>query len=95
MFEAAAKARAGDLPYFQAMTAPELGSLLVGRDEDGRTLLHTAAAEGHLELLQLLIAAGSAKVVNKHDDEVSLCCCMTYPCAQPAPAAGGPHTKGA
>lgn len=77
MYEAAAKARAGDLAYFQAMPAIELGSLLVGRDEDGRTLLHTAAAEGHMELLQLLIAAGSAKVVNKHDDEVRLCCCMT------------------
>lgn len=73
MYEAAGKARDGDVSYFQAMPAPELGSLLVGRDEDGRTLLHTAAAEGHLELLQLLIAAGSAKVVNKHDDEVRAC----------------------
>jgi ankyrin repeat protein len=79
MYEAAAKARAGDLAYFQALSALELGSLLVGRDEDGRTLLHTAAAEGHLELLQLLIAAGATKVVNKHDDEVSLV--LTYPCA--------------
>lgn len=71
MYEAAGKARDGNLDYFKAMSAPELGSLIVGRDEDGRTLFHTAAAEGHLELLQLLIAAGSAKVCNKHDDEVS------------------------
>lgn len=71
MYEAAGKARDGDLAYFKSLSALELGSLLVGRDEDGRTLLHTAAAEGHLELLQLLIAAGSGKVANKHDDEVS------------------------
>jgi hypothetical protein len=31
-----------------------------------------AAAAGHLELLQLLIAAGSGKVASKHDDEVRL-----------------------
>lgn len=75
MYEAAGKARDGDLAYFKSLSALELGSLLVGRDEDGRTLLHTAAAEGHLELLQLLIAAGSGKVANKHDDEVS---CEAY-----------------
>jgi ankyrin repeat protein len=72
MFEAAGKARDGDVGYFQALPAPELVSLLVGRDEDGRTLFHTAAAAGHLELLHLLIAAGSGKVANKHDDEVRL-----------------------
>lgn len=72
MFEAAGKARDGDVGYFQALPVPELASLLVGRDEDGRTLLHTAAAAGHLELLQLLIAAGSGKVASKHDDEVRL-----------------------
>lgn len=70
MYEAAVKAREGDVAYFQSLTPVELTSLLVGRDEDGRTLFHTAAAEGHLELLNVLIAAGSAKVANKHDDEV-------------------------
>jgi hypothetical protein len=76
MFEAAVKAREGDVAYFQSLTPVELTSLLVGRDEDGRTLFHTAAAEGHLELLNLLIAAGSAKVSNKHDDEVTAGSCM-------------------
>lgn len=71
MYEAAVKAREGDLAYFKGLTDIELHSLLVGRDEDGRTLLHTAAALGHMELLQLLIAAGSAKVASKHDDEVT------------------------
>lgn len=70
MYDAAVKAREGDVQYFQNMPAAELNSLLVGRDEDGRTLLHTAAAQGHLKLLQLLIDAGAAKVASKHDDEV-------------------------
>lgn len=56
--------------YFKALPTVELSSLLVGRDEDGRTLLHTAAAQGYMELLELLISAGSAKVLNKHDDGV-------------------------
>lgn len=76
MFEAAEKAREGDVAYFKSLTPVELTSLLVGRDEDGRTLFHTAAAEGHLELLNVLIAAGSAKVANKHDDEVIAGSCM-------------------
>lgn len=70
MFEASERAREGDVAYFKAMPTLELSSLLVGRDEDGRTLLHTAAAQGYMELLELLISAGSAKVLNKHDDEV-------------------------
>ena len=86
MFEAAVKARDGDLGYFQALPTPELSSLLVGRDEDGRTLLHTAAAAGHLELLQLLIAAGAAKVASKHDDEVRLHK-RDHPCMHACPVA--------
>jgi 26S proteasome non-ATPase regulatory subunit 10 len=68
MFEAAERARAGDLPYFEALPEAELKTLLVGRDEDGRTLLHSAAAQGHLPLVQLLATAGAGKVVNKQDD---------------------------
>jgi ankyrin repeat protein len=70
MYEAAAKARDGDLAYFRALSEVELTSLVVGRDEDGRTLLHTAAARGDLDLMVLLLGAGSAKVASKHDDEV-------------------------
>eukprot|EP00878_Enallax_costatus_P005823 GHUV01006110.1.p1 GENE.GHUV01006110.1~~GHUV01006110.1.p1 ORF type:complete len:117 (+),score=22.20 GHUV01006110.1:378-728(+) len=70
MFEAADHARKGDVAYFRGLTAAELTSLIVGRDEDGRTLFHTAAANGHLELLELLAGFGATKVANKQDDEV-------------------------
>jgi ankyrin repeat protein len=70
MFEASARARAGDVPYFGGLAPGELEFLVNGKDEDGRTLLHTAAANGHLELLELLARAGAGKVVNKPDDEV-------------------------
>lgn len=70
MFEAAERARAGDLAYFQGLVPAELEFLIVGKDDDGRTLLHTAAAGGHAELLDLLAAKGAGKVVNKADDEV-------------------------
>jgi hypothetical protein len=70
MFEASARARAGDVPYFGTLAPGELEFLVAGKDEDGRTLLHTAAANGHLELLELLARAGAGKVVNKADDEV-------------------------
>eukprot|EP00878_Enallax_costatus_P046120 GHUV01055724.1.p2 GENE.GHUV01055724.1~~GHUV01055724.1.p2 ORF type:complete len:116 (-),score=26.47 GHUV01055724.1:229-576(-) len=69
MFEAADHARKGDVAYFRGLTAAELTSLIVGRDEDGRTLFHTAAANGHLELLELLAGFGATKVANKQDDE--------------------------
>lgn len=70
MFEAAGHAREGDVAYFKALTPAELSSLIVGRDEDGRTLFHTAAANGHLELLDLLAGSGATKVAEKQDDEV-------------------------
>uniref|UniRef100_A0A383VDF3 Uncharacterized protein n=1 Tax=Tetradesmus obliquus TaxID=3088 RepID=A0A383VDF3_TETOB len=69
MFEAAGHAREGDVAYFKALTPAELSSLIVGRDEDGRTLFHTAAANGHLELLDLLAGSGATKVAEKQDDE--------------------------
>jgi hypothetical protein len=72
MFEAAGHARDGDVAYFKALTPGELSSLVVGRDEDGRTLFHTAAANGHLELLELLAGSGATKVAEKQDDEVGL-----------------------
>lgn len=70
MFEAAERARDGDVAYFRSLTPQELSSLIVGRDEDGRTLFHTAAANGHLELLELLAGSGATKVADKQDDEV-------------------------
>lgn len=59
------------MPYFDGLAREgELEFLVTAKDEDGRTLLHTAAANGHLELLSLLARAGAGKVVNKQDDEV-------------------------
>lgn len=72
MFEAAERARQGDVTYFRNLSPGELAPLIVGRDEDGRTLFHTAAANGHLELLELLAGNGASKVANKQDDEVGL-----------------------
>lgn len=69
MFEAAVRARDGDVAYFKGLQPGELSSLIVGRDEDGRTLFHTAAANGHLELLELLAGSGATKVADKQDDE--------------------------
>ena len=70
MFEAVEHARNGNVGYFETLTPPELAALLVGRDEDGRTLLHTAAANGYLPLVQLLAERGASKVADKQDDEV-------------------------
>ena len=70
MYEAAEFARQGNVDYFKAMSELELQALTIGRDEDGRTLLHTAAANGFLGLVQLLAAHGAARVVSKQDDEV-------------------------
>lgn len=72
MYEAAEKARTGDVEYFAALSDAEMRALIVGRDEDGRTLLHTAAANGFADLVDLLARTGAAKVVNKQDDEVSV-----------------------
>jgi ankyrin repeat protein len=74
MYEAAEHARVGDVPYFEVIRRAELEFLVRAKDEDGRTLLHTAAAYGHLQLLQLLIQAGAGIVVNKTDDEVRRAC---------------------
>ena len=76
MFEAVEYARNGNVDYFETLTPPELAALLVGRDEDGRTLLHTAAANGCLPLVQLLAERGASKVADKQDDEVWLLVCV-------------------
>lgn len=72
MFEAAQRAELGDLPYFIGTRRDELTYLVAGRDEEGRTLLHLAARNGHADLLDVLVRAGAGKVVNKADDEVRM-----------------------
>jgi len=74
--------REGDVEYFRSLTPQELSSLIVGRDEDGRTLFHTAAANGHMELLELLAGSGATKVANKQDDEVILAAVLPPPSHQ-------------
>jgi hypothetical protein len=82
MYEAAERAREGDVDYFRSLAPQELSSLIVGRDEDGRTLFHTAAANGHMELLELLAGSGATKVANKQDDEVTMPAVLPSPCHQ-------------
>lgn len=64
---------ASPLPSFhpilpQALGTDEIARLLKRKDEDGRTLLHTAAARGHTEIVELLLDAGGS--CNTADDEV-------------------------
>ncbi|GIL69535.1 hypothetical protein Vretimale_13554 [Volvox reticuliferus] len=70
MDKAAERAREGDLPYFESLPADELMRLCRRKDEDQRSLLHSAALSGCVELLQLLVARGAAAAaVNDQDDE--------------------------
>ncbi len=61
-------ARKGDLPFFASY--PEIALLASSKDEDNRSLLHTASTAGNLELVKLLAEAGGKYHVNDADDEV-------------------------
>jgi 26S proteasome non-ATPase regulatory subunit 10 len=39
------------------------------RDEDGRTLIHTAAANGHLEIVQAMLMHGFGDLLDNQDGE--------------------------
>lgn len=102
-------ARSGDLPYFQGLPADQLAPLLRRKDEDERSLLHTACGSGNLELVQLLVERGAGGVVNDADEEVGLgggealdaapthaaCCCCSASCPRSATTcrAGRPCTR--
>ena len=45
--------------------------LITLKDSDGRSVIHHAAAAGHLKLVQLLLGQGSP--VNQTDDVIILC----------------------
>jgi ankyrin repeat protein len=45
-------------------------SQLLRKDEDGRTLLHSAAGEGKAELVEHVLQSGGTAVLNAADDEV-------------------------
>lgn len=46
-----------------------------GKDEDERSLLHSACASGSLQLVQWLVERG-ANQVNAADEEVCCACCV-------------------
>lgn len=71
MDKAAERARQGDLSYFESLGTAELERLSTRKDEDGRSLLHTAASSGSLELVELIAGHGGRALVNDKDDEVS------------------------
>ena len=56
--------------YFQGLSAEQLAQLIARRDEDERTLLHTACGSGNLQLVQFLADHGAAGQVNDGDEEV-------------------------
>jgi ankyrin repeat protein len=51
------------------LSSEDLGKLLRQKDEDGRSLLHAAAAAAGAQALEMLLAQGTA-AVNEVDDEV-------------------------
>lgn len=71
MDKAADHARQGDLDYFRQLPAEELSRLCKRRDEDGRSLLQSAASSGCVALCELVVEAGGAGAVNDGDEEVS------------------------
>jgi 26S proteasome non-ATPase regulatory subunit 10 len=69
MDKAAEKARTGDLSFFETLDGAELSRLVKRTDEDGRSLLHSAATSGNLQLVQFLLDNGCREMVNTQDDE--------------------------
>lgn len=64
------EAREGNLEYISSISSPEMQRLIKGRDEDGRSLLHSAVSGGSAALVDYLIQNGAAGDVNSADDEV-------------------------
>lgn len=71
MIRAAEAARAGDINYFtHALDQDQLNLVCGKKDEDGRTLLHSASTSGNVELVQLLLrACGDQLNVDGSDPE--------------------------
>jgi 26S proteasome non-ATPase regulatory subunit 10 len=70
MERAAEAAREGDLHFFRGMSPDDLRRMCCKKDEDGRTLLHSAVTSGSLGLVQFLIDHGST--VETADEEVGV-----------------------
>ena len=61
--------RDGDLSAFHDLNADAWSRLIKLRDEDERTLFHTAAASGHLQVVNGFLANGGLVLVNKPDED--------------------------
>lgn len=69
MQRAADAAREGNAQYFLDLSAEGLQELCPRKDEDGRTLLHSAAVGGNLQLISLLVERCGKDAVTLADPE--------------------------
>jgi 26S proteasome non-ATPase regulatory subunit 10 len=61
--------RQNSMSTFHSMDPDEWKRIIQLRDEDGRSLIHTAAACGLLEIVQAMLAHGFRGLVNEEDEE--------------------------
>jgi 26S proteasome non-ATPase regulatory subunit 10 len=69
MERAAEAAREGNAQYFFDLTDDNLIKLCQKKDEDGRTLLHSAVVGGNMNLVQLLVERCGSEKINLQDSE--------------------------
>lgn len=69
MERAVEAARQGDLLYFSSLPAAELAVLIQRRDDDERSLLHTACSTPNTDLVHFLADHGAAPCVTWVDEE--------------------------
>ena len=69
MERAAEACRLGNLEYISTL-GDDLQRLIDRVDEDGRSLLHSAASSGCAPLLDFLAEEGAGPMVNRQDEEV-------------------------
>ena len=73
MDRAVEAARQGDLIFFSSLPEDQLAALVTQKDEDERSLLHTACASSNPALVQYLADQPGAKgLVNAADEEVDV-----------------------
>ena len=63
-------ARTANLQFFTQLSPKELAKVMSQRDEDERTLLHTACGTPSLQLVDFLVTHGARAQVNAADEEV-------------------------
>lgn len=65
----ASQIRSADDSWAKTISAEDLQQLKTATDEDGRSLLHTIAAVGRIDLLQHIQQHGFMEAVNSADSE--------------------------